>query len=1149
MVHLYDDTARPENVVVSQAKFINKVIADIRLIPTDSDGLADIYRKHGGEVEPALKEIKELGYDGVINPHSGMVQVMRDIDTSELVEGHELTPKERRAWKGALKIDELEDGESYPHLNVSKASDITDADIEYVASRLEDDGVAYFPKDIEEQRVAKHFKETRSTSVGLLGKKPRRPQFSRRVDQRELAPIGPEEVALDEHEFGTLYSPNYRSAAWHLPRMGKWERFLKRWQDSIVQFQRLNEVIESEGYDIADHINTRLQEEVYHGKTQERAARVEAKYMVPLMRELKALIKDRTETRTQLVQKFEDFLQARHTPERNAHIREAYVNRRITQLEDRRDKLLKRIKEVTDEALDAEGPLHEERLSNTLRWYEGQLVNIEKEMERVLNQKELTSGMTDKQAAGVMKQTRLDGLDKVFGRMAAKYIDRMLKERLDVLLNEGLITQDEYNNVAIYKYYVPLKYKNTDGDLQELLDAYTAMRSSNGFDIRGTELPFVTGMETGTSIHPILAAAFNETLAAYDRVERNKVSVSLLEMAERFPNENIWEVNKEVKKRVFDKKTGTIKEADDWWARNQANVIAAKRDGKTFFVTLRDPGLIEAMKGLGVENINKYVRALRVFIRTLAQLYTTWSPEFILTNFARDWQQAIVSASTDMSKESARRIAMNSHKAVRGILAANFPNRYPWLLGKENEYTKAYSEFKEAGGKVGFFGMRGIEDMHKDLLRELSTSGAVRTLRGARRLGDYISSINEATENGIRLATYVEARRVGASKDVAASLAKNVTVNFNRRGDGSGLMGAFYLFFNAGVQGVNRFFRSMQTPAGQRMAAMTVGVSFLLHTYTRAIMGEDDDGEDLYDKVSPFINGRHWVIGYAEGKYATIPMPYGFGVWGQLGKELEHLVFAGDDRSKAATESAARMLSGLTTHFSPVGETSFDQGAYAMARPLIPTVIEPFADILANETYWGGKVYPAKTPWDQRADSWRTYPARTMSDKAAQGATRWLNKITGGSAYRSGVLDFNADAMTYVLDSFIGPTGRFVKRPFELTQKWVAGEDDLWNDWIILRRFLGETAPQYYVPGEFYDAIADVGSAVEEQEWMLENDMDTSGWEKRHGWKVGLKKAASKSQRTIRGLRKVDPDSQETRDAVLQVQRDFISMYLNAGRR
>jgi hypothetical protein len=1015
---------------------------------------------------------------------------------------------------------------------------------QYIASLLKpgQDSYAIFPPNTELGPLRQAFTTVRSTPVGLVARNPRIPSITSRVIEGMPAP----KSTLDKVSKDTKFSPARQGVGWNMPKMNKWARFVKRVQDSFIRFKTLNEVLDERGAVMRDSIDVRLQEELYHGRVQNETERMYATYIGPLMREMRAFGEKEGVNHEELLKKFDKYLHARHAPERNKHITEAWRNRKLARLADKKHVVESKLKDLRRElAEEAVEELHITRVRDSIRFWEMRQAEIEAAIEKVHNQPELNSGMSNKDAQKVMIQTREDGLMKIFRRWATTFVDPVLKERVQGLLDAGMITESEMNSIQKYKYYVPLKGNGLEaGDIDEILETYHDFGQGSGFDIRGQELPFVVGRKDRAPVNPILAQVVVDSMATIDRIERNKVAVALLGLAQENPNPNLWEINKRVNKRVYNKKTGEIDTVKNWWANNEKNVVAAKRDGQTYYITLYDPGMIEAMKGLGVENLWKWVRSVRMVMRTLAQLYTTWSPEFILTNFARDWQQAVVSGTTDMGVEAAKNIAKNSSRAVRGILAANFPEKFKAF---RNEYTEAYEELKKKGGKVGFFGMQGIEDTQKKLLDEMRTDPQIRTVRGVKAVGDLVSRINEATENGIRLATYVEAKRQGLSYERAASLAKNVSVNFNRRGDIGGAIGAGYLFFNAGVQGVDRFFRSMKTPAGQKLALAYMGIGFLTSIYSRAIMGDDEDGQDLYGKISPWTMGRHWIIGIpgTNGQFIQVPMPYGFGVFGQLGKELEDMVFGDGKPKERAIEGASRMLAGLTTHFSPLGETSFDKGWYAMARPVVPTLFEPFSDVAMNETYWGGKVYPAASPWDRRASSHRVFPAKTVTDKIAQGLTQKLNKYTGGSVYRSGIIDLNADGLTYVLDSFVGPAGNFIKRPFNLMQKKAAGDKTTWNDWIVIRRFLSETAPEYYVPGEFYDAIDDVRRAVDEQRWMQKNGAsgeDFKRWNERHGWKLSLDKAAREAQQDVSDMR-----DRDDREQTLRRQRAFVKMYLRAA--
>ena len=70
--------------------------------------------------------------------------------------------------------------------------------------------------------------------------------------------------------------------------------------------------------------------------------------------------------------------------------------------------------------------------------------------------------------------------------------------------------------------------------------------------------------------------------------------------------------------------------------------------------------------------------------------------------------------------------------------------------------------------------------------------------------------MNESFENSIRLSAYIEARKVGVTKQRAAQLSKNVTINFNKSGELTPALNNMFLFFNASVQGMTRFGRTFQ---------------------------------------------------------------------------------------------------------------------------------------------------------------------------------------------------------------------------------------------------------------------------------------------------------------------------------------------------
>lgn len=78
-----------------------------------------------------------------------------------------------------------------------------------------------------------------------------------------------------------------------------------------------------------------------------------------------------------------------------------------------------------------------------------------------------------------------------------------------------------------------------------------------------------------------------------------------------------------------------------------------------------------------------------------------------------------------------------------------------------------------------------------------------------RPVAKFAEDTSQSIENAVRLSTYANARQARLSKAKAASLAKNMTVNFNRCGEAGTTLNSLYMFANASVQGTVNFTRTM----------------------------------------------------------------------------------------------------------------------------------------------------------------------------------------------------------------------------------------------------------------------------------------------------------------------------------------------------
>ncbi|EFA3049685.1 hypothetical protein C7C14_005355, partial [Escherichia coli] len=243
-----------------------------------------------------------------------------------------------------------------------------------------------------------------------------------------------------------------------------------------------------------------------------------------------------------------------------------------------------------------------------------------------------------------------------------------------------------------------------------------------------------------------------------------------------------------------------------------------------------------------------------------------------------------------------------------------------------------------------------------------------------------VEDANGAVENALRLSAYKHARDAGLSRQQAASLAKNMTVNFNRRGEQGALMNSLYMFANASIQGTANLVRTLGHLNGegpllerlrwknlnvpQKIALAAVGAGYLLGSLNRSVAGEDDDGVNWYDKVPSHVKERNLVImksvfGGKAGEYWSIPLPYGYNVFFLLGHTAEG-VAAGD---LTASRAAGNVVGGILGAFSPIGSETSETLSGALLKNAAPTILRPFANLAMNENFMGAQIYQENIPF------------------------------------------------------------------------------------------------------------------------------------------------------------------------------------------
>lgn len=757
-------------------------------------------------------------------------------------------------------------------------------------------------------------------------------------------------------------------------------------QDKFKVLKDLQANIIEAGGTIAEKANAYIAEELFHGKAENDLREMRDQYVEPLAEKMAKFDIDRDS--------LDQYLIAKHARERNAHI--ASINPKM---------------------------------------------------------QDGGSGMTNAEARTALAKVAASGKQDQYDQLAGIVYDMLQLQRDMIkqggLEDEGLIDawQDQY------QFYVPLKgfAEDTKGE--------GIPRTGKGFNISGRESKRALG-RSSEAASPTSYAIVDLTEKLIRR-RKNEVGNAFLQLIQDNPNPDFWEVFTEDRpetdrkiKKVRDPETGLmveqVGEAAIPMAMMKDRYFTTKRNGKTYYMKINTDieagkNLMRAMKNIGPESNGAIIRTMASINRVLSALNTSYAPEFVISNFSRDIQAAVLKLSAEQTIEGseaegiaiATQVVKDVPAAMKAVYASLRGNK---LKGEGAQWQAAFEQFRKDGAKTGWFDMKDLDGQSRDIDRlvEIAQGGFKgNAMRYMKASAGFVENLNQAVENAVRLSAYVNAINAGVSRQGAASLAKNLTVNFNRRGEIGSVLNSFYMFANASIQGSANFLRTMATLNGdkrlrwgnlnnaQKIAVGLAAGAYFVAMANRMAAGEDDDDENWFDKVPDYVKERNLVImkslfgGPQDGSYWKIPLPYGFNVFYVLGQSIESVVGGGN----SPVEAAGNMVLATLGSFSPIGFQQSETVTGAIAKNIAPTVFKPIVEVVANENFAGSSIYSTNFPFGvQKPDS---ALGRRSTPEAYRAFAQWLNETTGGSEFRPGAVDINPDVMQHFLDYFGGSAYAF----------------------------------------------------------------------------------------------------------------------------
>jgi hypothetical protein len=648
------------------------------------------------------------------------------------------------------------------------------------------------------------------------------------------------------------------------------DTILRKFQDNMLPVGRMIQELQAKGLTITDAMDTYLKEELYHGVVGNEITRREETIYKNALDSVKGFnissgmmdglqsVSDaaspgrdgfvkqaRESARSEKLALAEAYLYAKHAKERNAYIRTIDPNNNSGS-------------GMTDAEADA-----------ILRWFTG-LDAGNAAAVRAL----------DAAAREIVADTNRVRVDS--GLIPSEF-DQVLDADGDVIERPS------------YDFYVPLRGM-FDPEAAEA-DGNTARVGGQRFGGKGRADPRALGRYKYAT--DVLATLINQNQQSVARGERNRVGQSFLELLRADPATT--KAYAEILPRTPTRRAlvgRRVREITDFNAAKDPNIFVVKEDGKDVYVELFDPNLGAALKGdngVGAGALGYIVRSMGTINRYLANINTSYNPEFFVTNFLRDLQTAGVNIQQFDGDGLTTQIVKDVRRALGGIKRS--------IRNKDDssEWSQIYKDFVNAGGQNVTNQMSTVADQMENirgLVGDIADQGArgqwnrVKNSfvgKSAGSLLSFVEDYNTVIENGIRVATYKALLDRGFTRERAAQAARNVTVNFAKGGEYKNFMNAFYLFYNASLQGsfamLNAALRSRKV---QRIWAGVIAAGLLQDQLNALLSDEDEDGMKQYDKIPDYILHHNLILpdpfGFTDRSYIAIPMPYGLNMAHNIGR-------------------------------------------------------------------------------------------------------------------------------------------------------------------------------------------------------------------------------------------------------------------------
>lgn len=454
------------------------------------------------------------------------------------------------------------------------------------------------------------------------------------------------------------------------------------------------------------------------------------------------------------------------------------------------------------------------------------------------------------------------------------------------------------------------------------------------------------------------------------------------------------------------------------------HIVDVKIAGRTHtFIINGNPRAAQALNGLlensGAKGIMKPLSSIS---RMMAQLCTSYNPEFVMRNIMRDAEFA---SSNVTSKEGARYGALwakyyaqlglykgasnISFKDLSGTTGLGLFAKYRnGTLDTSDKVQRYFKEFMENGGETGWVQIKNMQDWTKEYKKDVKSERS-KIDKGGAALRDFffgnLANINEVAENIARFATYCASRDSNRSIIRSVYDAKEVSTNFNRHGSGDAIKSfkngemtggkaaarwaygftASYLrhcsmFFNAGIQSTNLLVKNLKNhPVGTsiNMLAIPFALGALAALGNNVLIASEDEKDrkgvkDPYGELPDYVRRNNLCIYKGGGQFVTIPLAIELRAFYGLGDLASGLTFSPNvSGQKNPALDAVGCMSQLVPVMDYLGNSSAGKEPLnETIKAISPSALSPFVEWELN-TDWKGAPIERRGDWNENSPAWQ----------------------------------------------------------------------------------------------------------------------------------------------------------------------------------